>query len=219
VNIVLSLFTPTTAFLMDNDKRFKEYVAEVSSQEEGMNQAMLNTATACWRWLADGKELNKPDRPQHMIQLFARTEATDIDELLQCALGEDTHLAFVKRSRWDAMYGDYCNQLKALVNLRYTTVLCENEAAQKVNMGLARKIEWVTMDHPQRHESSYPLLTKSVLPIAADTLKRVQNAIAEVSSKPSLIVCLALSFDALKFTGKQVARSSLRASDGYDKGC
>ncbi|KAF8310805.1 hypothetical protein F5887DRAFT_931033 [Amanita rubescens] len=106
------------------------------------------------------------------------TEIADgLDELLGSVTN---HLMVWGSTEWEEAYVDYLDRLKAFIDKKYTTELCENANLElTVNQTIWRKIEWVTMKHRARQEQPFPLLTKSLLPRLADALSQVQNAIAE----------------------------------------
>ncbi|KAF8310720.1 hypothetical protein F5887DRAFT_931046 [Amanita rubescens] len=108
------------------------------------------------------------------------TEIADgLDELLGSVTN---HLMVWGSTEWEEAYVDYLDRLKAFIDKKYTTELCENANLElTVNQTIWRKIEWVTMKHRARQEQPFPLLTKSLLPRLADALSQVQNAIAESS--------------------------------------
>ena len=180
MNIMISLFTPTKVFTMDNDEMFLKYQEQNEPDGEmTMDSGIKNNMEACWKWLASKEALEKPDRQTPLIEeMLTREIADELDELL----GSPTNNMMVWGStEWEEAYVDYVDRLKAFVDKKYTTELCEDVDKLTVNQTIWRKIEWVTMKHRVRQERPFPLLTKSLLPRLADVLTRVQNAIAEVS--------------------------------------
>lgn len=179
-NITLSLFTPTRAFVMENDEMFQKYV-EQNEIDVTMDPAIKNNATACWTWLTSKVAQEQPDRPKPLMDMLPRELAEHMDNLLITALGTDVNYFMVPNStKWDDIYAEYLKNLKELIDKRYTTQLCEDEKKRMVNQTIWRKIEWVTMKHVGRQQRPFPLLTKSLLPQLAGVLSRVPNAIAEV---------------------------------------
>lgn len=185
---MLSLFTPTKAFVMENDEMFQKYI-EQNVKGATMEAAIQNNATACWMWMTSKKAQEQPDRLQPLMNMLPRGIADRIDDLFTTSMGTDANYFMANSAVWDDIYADYLKNLKELIDQTYTTQLCEDEKKRMVNQMIWRKIEWVTMKHAARQERPFPLLTKSVLPQLADVLSRVQNAIAEVCDFISIVKC------------------------------
>lgn len=181
VNIMISLLTPTKAFMMDDDEVFAKYKA----QNEGkMDTATKNGGEACWQWLTSEEALEKEDRPKALIDMMPREIAEGLDELLMTSMGslkDHNHLMVPQSTVWDDAYEMYLEKLEGFIKQKFTMNLCEDPDRMRVNQTIWRKIEWVTMRHRGRRERPFPLLTKNLLPRLADVLKRVENAIREVS--------------------------------------
>lgn len=180
VNIMLSLFTPTNAFIMEDEEQFQKYVGQ-NEKNVTMDEMTRNNGEACWRWMTSKEALEKLDRPSPMMDMLPRETADRIDDLLMSALGTDVNYLMVPRSTvWEEIYKGYLGKVKSVIEKAYATVLCEDEKKQRVNRTIWRKIEWVTMRHEGRGEPPFPLLTKSLLPRLGHVLTQVRNSIAEV---------------------------------------
>ena len=189
MNIMMSLFTPTKVFTMDNDEMFKKY-KEQNKTEEGMDAGIKNNAEACWKWMTSREALEKADRQKPVVkEALTKEIADELDKLLIASIGNETnHLMVPGSNVWEEAYTEYVKGLKGIIDKKYTTELCEEPNRLTVNQTIWRKMEWVTMKHQGRQEPSFPLMTKSLLPRMADVLRRVQNAIAEVCTSFCLTV-------------------------------
>jgi hypothetical protein len=189
VNMMLSLFTPSKVFAMDNDDLFTKYEAELRRYRGEMNDKLENKAVGCWRWLTTSSALMNKGREKPMMQLLTKAIANEIDDKLINAIGNEQKIVMVPgNSGWDDIYKTYRTKVIEIMKKEYSTNPPEDEKECVVHDGILRRVEWVTMNHPNRLEPPYPLLTKSVLPLAADALKRVENAIIEVSSHRLILI-------------------------------
>ena len=179
---MISLVTPTKAFTMENDAMFEKYQEQNKLGKK--EQTVKNAGEACWRWLTAKEALEKADRAMPLVDMITREMAEELDELLTTSMGsgiELNHMMVPRSEVWHDAYEAYVEKLKEFIEKKFTMELCEDENRVRVNETILRKVEWVTMRHRGRRERPFPLLTKSLLPRLADVLKRVQNAIAEVS--------------------------------------
>jgi hypothetical protein len=180
VNIMLSIFTPTESFTMENDEMFEKY-KEQNVKGTRLEPGISNNAEGCWKWMTSTESQEKLDRAKPLINIFTRDIADRIDELFTTSIGTKTNYLMVWRSTaWQDIYADYLNKLEEFIREKYTTDLCEDKERRAVHQQVWRKIEWVMMKHEGRRERPYPLLTKSLLPQLANVLSHVRNAIAEV---------------------------------------
>ena len=184
VNMMISLLTPTKAFMMDNDEIFSKYKAQNEKTDGTTDTGIKNSGEACWLWLTSKEALEREDRPTALMDMLPREIAEGMDELLMMSIGngkEMNHLMVPRSPVWQEAYEVYVEKLQEFIEKKYTINLCEDAARARVNQTIWWKIEWVTLRHQGRQEQPFPLLTKSLLPRLADVLLRVQNAIAEVS--------------------------------------
>ncbi|KAF8322968.1 hypothetical protein F5887DRAFT_1086906 [Amanita rubescens] len=105
VNIMISLFTPTKVFTMDNDDMFHKYQEQNETDGEmTMDAGMKNNMEACWKWMASKEALEKPGRQEPLVEEMLTTEIADgLDELLGSVTN---HLMVLGRGdqrddRWD----------------------------------------------------------------------------------------------------------------------
>jgi hypothetical protein len=179
VNTMLSLFTPSDAFAMQQDAIFDKYVKEM--KEGRLSDNSEDQAVGSWDWMTSSEALAKVKRPAPLMHMLTKKMANELDRILIETISGNVEKVMVPKSGWEKIYDKYRSLVKELVQKTYTRVISEDVQERKVHHGILRRIEWMTMDHGNRLEQPYPLLTKSVLPLAADTLQRVEKAIKEVS--------------------------------------
>lgn len=180
VNLMQSLFTATTAFAMDDETTYSDYRKQNANGKGPIDESITNKGIGCWKWLTDREAIKAENREKARMDLLQKGVADDIDRQLECALKGKKNLFMVPSSGWEQTYDAYVIEVKKLVKRNFSTTLPEGEAERKIYHGMMRKLEWVTMKHRGRHEPCYPLLTKGVLPLMGELLKRVENAISEV---------------------------------------
>lgn len=180
VNLMQSLFTATTAFEMDDETMYSNYGKQNANGEGLVDESMSNVGIGCWKWLTDREAMKAENREKARMDLLAKGVADDINRQLELALKGKKNLFMVPSSGWEQAYDAYIIGVKNLVKKNFSTTLPEGAAERKIYQGMMRKLEWVTMKHQGHHEPCYPLLTKGVLPLMGDLLKRVENAISEV---------------------------------------
>ena len=174
VNIMLSLFTPAKAFAMTDDDIYARY-------KEGKTAAIMDMGEGCWAWMTDSKMLAREDRPRAMIELLTREKAEEMDDIFVDALKGSEKMLVQPGSDWSDIYDEYLRKMKEEMKKKYAQVIPEEETARAVHAEIVRKFEWATMEHQNRTSPPYHLLTKNVLPMMADQLKRVERSITEVS--------------------------------------
>ena len=201
VNIMVSLFTPTSAFVMGNDEMFEKY-KEQSKGGVKMEEAIKMNGEACWLWLTSKESLEKAGRPTSLVEgMLTREIGEELDEVMMTMVGigsDANHMMVTRSPVWREGFKSYVEKLKEVIDKKYTMELCEKAEERQVNQTIWRKIEWVMMFHRSRRERPFPLLTKSLLPRLGDVLSRVKNAIAEVSCyvlRNDFSVCLCGSHD------------------------
>ncbi len=163
---------------MDDDETFNKYKAQNEADGATIDAGMKINGEACWKWMTSTEAQEMADRKTPLIQMVTKELGDELEKLL----GKETkHFMVPGSTEWEERYAGYVVKLKAFVDKRYSTELCEDPDRLRVNQTIKRKIEWVTMKHRGRQEQPFPLLSKSLLPRLADILCRVQHAIAEVS--------------------------------------
>lgn len=180
VNIMLSLFTPSMAFQMSDDDIFAKYLREVSKPDT-RTLTIQNIGEGCWEWMTNSEKLANSGRAPAMLELFTKQAEEEIDDIFVESLEDSDKALLLPQGDWPEIFDDYVEKVKTKMTKRYAHDSPEEEKARVVHLQIMRRLEWVTMRHPTRTISRYPLLTKSVLPKIADQLQQVQRSIAEVS--------------------------------------
>lgn len=184
MNTMLSLFTPSTAFTMDNDEFYNKYVNWINGEGPPLTESIENVVHGCWQWMTGSDALAKASRPKSMIRLLTKEVAEKIDDILVDMLSGHEKTMMVQTSGWMVTYDEYTRKVKDVLKKTYATVITDEEDAQLVHQGIMRRMAWITMRHPKRTIPPYPLLTKSLLPKVADQLTSVKGSIKEVRCNP-----------------------------------
>jgi hypothetical protein len=154
-----------------------EYLAARKAGREEAMEKYKNPVRRSWNILLEagtrGVDANLRD--------VVLTELQELDSIFNTHYETGTKYFMTSASEWTDVWGMYVEGLE-----RHVDSIAQrpwtNSAAQQVVEHMKSKLRWVLMDHEELHIAPpFPVMTRSVVPLLARSLKEISTALTEVS--------------------------------------
>jgi hypothetical protein len=177
IDILKSLFTHLPNFEMLDDDKFNRYCEENDKDNNALT-GLMKIGKGCWRLMAVHDEVKNRSWRSEMLD---KALMDALDAKFKEVLAVEPEHFLVASETWESLLDDYQHEVEQVFDSFVEEINWADKEQQAVREQLARKLEWITMDHKFHPINGLPLMTKSTIQAIQVVFKRNETAIREVS--------------------------------------
>lgn len=183
LSVLQGIFTENLLDIAEGGK-LENYRAEILKGDEGaVEKRFKNEVVRSWNGIIQSAE--SKDREEIEIEIEMLTgQLQELDDIFVTHFSKGARFFMTSSSSWTSMIPMYVEALS-----KYADEMAQQPGGppllKKIRQGLPEKLAWVMTNHRSLHMApAFPLMTRSVVAIIADSLRDIGLAISEVSGCP-----------------------------------
>jgi hypothetical protein len=183
LSVLQGIFTENPLDIVEGGN-LTNYCAELLKGDDGAAEKQFkNEVVRSWNGIIQSAESKDREEMEMEIQMLT-DQLQELDDIFVTHFSKVVRFFMTSSTSWTSMIPMYVEALG-----KYADEMAQQPGGppllKKIRQGLPEKLAWVMTNHRSLHMApAFPLMTKSVVSIVADSLLDIGLAVYEVSGHP-----------------------------------